>query len=200
MKFLAQPVSPWIVNQRFGDNKACVSLYDGKTVINCDGNNPPTGYKSVYSMMKGHSGIDVHASRWQPVYAACDGTVIEKETELARGLGVGILHHAYGKHYKTRYWHLIAIDVDLGDTVETGDLIGYADNTGYSSSDHLHFELKETDAKGNTINNDNGYFGAIDPEPYMLPIFALTAKSVFGRIREQLAQIADDHADIIRKR
>ena len=199
-KFLFQPVFPFIINQRFGDNKACVSLYDGKTVINCDGNNPPQGYKSIYSQMKGHNGIDLHTTRWQPVYAACDGYVVEKETDVARGLGIGILHNSYGEHFKTRYWHLIAMDVDIGDFVETGDLLGYADNTGYSSSDHLHFELKKTDSKGNTLNGDNGYFGAIDPLPYMVPIFAPTAKSTLGKIKEQLATIADKVADLLRNR
>lgn len=55
--------------------------------------------------------------------------------------------------------------------ISNGDLIGYADNTGASTGDHLHFALKPC-AKGedwgtfyNVLQN-NGYGGAIDPTPY----------------------------------
>lgn len=200
MKFLFQPVSPFKINQAFGENKSCVSNYDNKTVMTCDGHNPPQGYRSVYSMMNGHNGLDLYALRWQRVHCAADGTVIEVETDPARGLGVSILTHVNNKHYVHRYWHLIAIDIHLGDTVELGQLVGYADSTGYSSGDHLHFELKETDAKGNTLNHDNGYFGAINPLPHMYPTFAPTAMTVIKRIKEQLAIISDKLADFLRSR
>lgn len=200
MKFLFQPVTPFQITQAFGENKACVDLQTGKKTIYCDGLNPPTGYKSVYSMMKGHNGLDLKALRWQRVHAACEGTVVEVSVDLARGLGVSILHHNEGKHYVSRYWHLIAMDVHEGDFVGLGQLLGYADSTGYSSGDHLHFELKETDAKGNTINTDNGYFGAIDPLPFMYPTYAPTAMTTIKRIRETLAILTDKVADLLRKR
>ena len=165
--FLYQPVYPWKVNQPFGANTACYNPKSGK-VISCDGNNPPAGYRSVYSSMKGHNGIDAFALAWQRCYASAVGVVIEKETEPARGLGIGILHENGGKFYKTRYWHLAAIAVDLEDQVSAGQLIGYCDNTGHSSGNHLHFEVKEVDWLGETLNKDNGYGGAINPAPLML--------------------------------
>lgn len=199
MKFLFQPVTPFIINQKFGENRSCINIFDN-TVITCDGNNPPQGYKSVYSMMRGHNGLDLHGWRWQRVHAACDGVVVEVSTDLARGLGVSLLHHENGKHYVTRYWHLISMDVHLGDAVKLGQLVGYVDSTGYSSGDHLHFELKETDAKGNTLNVDNGFFGAIDPLPFMYPTFALTASQTITKIREKLALLTDKVADLLRGR
>lgn len=204
MKFLYQPIKPWIINQRFGENKACVDLTTGKQTIFCDGLNPPAGYKSVYSNMKGHNGVDLDAKRWQPVYCAQAGRVDEVCTEIERGLGVGVRTLAPdGKWYRHRYWHLIALDVESGDELLTGDLIGYADSTGFSSGDHLHFELKEVDKDGRVLNQNNGYFGAIDPLPFMETMFALDIKGIVAQIktiREKVALIFDYLADKLRKK
>lgn len=204
-EFLYWPVTPVKFNQLFGEDRACLNEADQKTVIFketaavC-----PVGYKSLYSMMKGHNGIDFAAKRWQPVYAAQSGRVDEVCTEIARGLGVGIRTQApNGKWYRHRYWHFIAIDIENGDEVKTGDLIGYADSTGYSSGDHLHFELKEVDINGRVLNQNNGYFGAVDPMPFFGKMSALEVKGAFSTIaliREKLATLSDAIADWLRKR
>ena len=56
--------------------------------------------------------------------------------------------------------------VKTGQTVQAGQSIGHADNTGiYTTGDHLHFGLKEL-KDNQVINHNNGYFGGIDPSPY----------------------------------
>lgn len=175
MRLFYRPVKPFSVTQYFGENKACVDLNTGTKTIYCDGLNPPAGYKSVYSMMKGHNGLDLSAKRWQPVYAAREGVVNEVSTEEARGLGIGLFHD-FGVNgcWRTRYWHLAALEVHIGDKVSTGQLIGYADNTGYSSGDHLHFEVKRVSPDDMDIYNyDNGYFGAVDPCPLLFSDYAV---------------------------
>ena len=211
MKFLFQPVKPFTVFQGFGENQACIDIATGKKVIACNGLNPPTGYKSVYSQMKGHSGLDVFAKRWQPCYASQDGIVEEVVTEEARGLGLGIITHdmypcketGLDEHFKVRYWHFIAMNVEKGDLVKVGDLIGYCDSTGYSSGDHLHFELKPVrkNSKGVWYNilQDNGFFGAIDPTPYMEDIFALEFAGLWRQVKELVAKFADFFSDKMRK-
>lgn len=204
-KFLFWPISPKVINQFFGENKACIDdatatkyIYK-ETAAVC-----PVGFHSMYSMMKGHNGIDLNAKRWQPVYAAQSGRVDEVCTEMARGLGIGIRTLApNGKWYRHRYWHFIALDVESGDELKTGDLIGYADSTGYSTGDHLHFELKEVDFYGRVLNQGNGYFGAVDPMPFMEDKFALDIKGIQSKIdliREKLAILSDAVADWLRKR
>lgn len=182
MRFLKRPLRQWYVNQKFGENNACVDLATGKNTILCDGLHPPAGYKSVYSQMKGHNALDLMAITGTEVYSAHDGIVEEVENDPARGLGLGIV--SFDKFpivetgntcVKTRYWHLKSFAVKKGDLIKAGQIIGYANNTGYSAGSHLHFELKPVtyrlkDGKISFLKNtlqDNGYFGAIDPSPYL---------------------------------
>ena len=195
MPLFYRPVSPWRVTQYFGENKTCVDNATSTKTIACDGLNPPPGFRSAYSQMKGHNALDLAATRWQPVYAAREGIVSEVETEPSRGLGVAISHD-FGRlgFFKTRYWHFIALDVHYGERVSTGQLIGYADSTGYSTADHLHFEVKPLNSDGSNMYQDNGYFGAVDPTPYMFDDFARDVsiiRSQIERIAEWLAQNID---------
>ena len=65
----------------------------------------------------------------------------------------------------------MSIDVKQGQAIKAGDFIGLADNTGLSAGDHLHFELKpcEFDIMNKPYNvyQSNGYYGAIDPVPFL---------------------------------
>lgn len=191
-KFGFRPLQLWNVTQKFGENRACIDIATGKHVISCDGHNPPPGYKSLYGST-GHRALDLEARRWTPIYNIYDGTVVEKLTSDIQGWGVGVLHDVDGTLYLSRYWHLIAIDVDLGEKVFLGDFLGYADNTGWSAGDHLHFEI-------GTCNADLSNYVRLDPEDFLYPTFALHAKSLVAKIREGIASIADKLADIMRSR
>lgn len=174
---LKNPLTKITITQYFGDNLACMTP-NGKTVISKENYQKcPTGFVSVYGSMKGHNGLDIRAYHGEPVYASAEGFVEEVETEEARGLGLGIITEKKydcietGKesHFKLRYWHLQGFIVKKGDHVKVGDVIGWADNTGYSSGDHLHLELKPVEQKkGKWINTlqDNGFNGAVNPKPY----------------------------------
>ncbi len=65
-----------------------------------------------------------------------------------------------------------------GTQVKIGDLVGYADSTGASTGDHLHFGLKpvavgEAQNTWYNIEQNNGYMGAINPFPYFDPALNL---------------------------
>lgn len=185
MKFLNRPVDPFIIHQKFGENKACVD--DNKNVITCDGFNPPPGYKSLYGP-QGHKGIDLRASHGQPVYAAAGGTVSFIDTQPRSGLDVRIVTEFEGRKYRHIYEHLLGYQPKVGQVIEKGDLIGWADNTGWSSGSHLHFQLEVW---------DNGWV-AIDPLPLMDDAFALHVNLV-KRLKEAVALLAEKVADMLRR-
>lgn len=184
MRFLFRPVSPFHINQGFYENRACINIKNSKDVITCDGLNPPKGYKSLYGAKLGHGALDLRAKRYTPIYSSQDGIVTELADEPSRGLGIGITtkkkfpckETGKNENFKIRYWHNALHKVRMGDEVHIGDLIAWADNTGNSSGDHVHFDVKPvkiTYNKDKTIKSttnilqNNGYFGSVDPLPYM---------------------------------
>jgi len=186
LKFLYQPVSPFKINQRFGENSACVSTDGRNKVKSCTGK-APAGYKKLYGP-QGHLGLDLKAGHGQEVYCTLTGVIESIDTNPRTGLDVRIVSTIGGRTFRHIYEHLLGYQGKIGDTIITGQLVGWADNTGWSSGDHLHFQLEEW--KG-------GKWVAIDPEPLMFNIFArnqLFHDSLLKWIKEFLAKHADNLA------
>jgi murein DD-endopeptidase MepM/ murein hydrolase activator NlpD len=115
--------------------------------------------------LKGHNGVDFRARNGCSLYAAMGGTVTSAGKDADGGIQIKIWNKP--NRLMTIYYHLKEVYVKAGDDVKAGANIGACDNTGkYTTGDHLHFGLKQTDEFGMTINKDNGYDGAIDPAPY----------------------------------
>lgn len=99
-----------------------------------------------------HYGVDIAAPTGTPILAADSGTVVRAEWYAGYGKMI-VIDHGGGK-VKTVYGHLSVILVDVGDTVEKGQLIGKVGNTGRSTGPHLHFEIR---IDGNPVNPLNYY-------------------------------------------
>ncbi len=100
-----------------------------------------------------HTGVDFRAPMGYPAPAALSGRVIAAGWEGGYGNMVDIDH---GNGIVTRYGHLSAIKVKVGESVKTGQLIGRVGSTGRSTGTHLHYEIRV-----------NGR--AIDPMTYIVP-------------------------------
>lgn len=106
-----------------------------------------------------HTGIDISGpdSSGNFVFGATvvssnDGVVIYAQT-YDTGYSYGryiIVDHGGG--YTTVYGHLNEVWVSEGQTVSRGEAIGTAGNSGYSFGAHLHFEIREYDARQNPLN------------------------------------------------
>jgi murein DD-endopeptidase MepM/ murein hydrolase activator NlpD len=86
-----------------------------------------------------HPGLDIAAPTGTTVRAALDGKVIRAGAAGTYG-NLIVLKHADGS--ETRYAHLSAISVKVGDTVTAGTHIGAVGTTGHSTGPHLHFEVR----------------------------------------------------------
>ena len=84
-----------------------------------------------------HSGVDFRAPGGTPVYAPAGGTVALAEPLAVRGNAV-VIDHGWG--VLTGYWHLSTVEVQAGQQVAAGDLIGKVGSTGLSTGAHLHWE------------------------------------------------------------
>lgn len=85
-----------------------------------------------------HSGIDIRGQYGTPVYATADGSVTMAKYYGSYGNAIKIKHSST---YETLYGHLMRIEVEVGDTVKKGDIIGTIGSTGRSTGPHLHYEV-----------------------------------------------------------
>jgi len=121
------------------------------------------GYRTdpFYKVAKFHEGIDFTASIGTPVHTTGDGMVIKVEREHG-GYGNSIVI-SHGFSYETLYAHLSKINVQRGQLVKRGQIIGLVGNTGKSTAPHLHYEVHKG---GQPINPINYFFNDITPDEY----------------------------------
>lgn len=100
-----------------------------------------------------HTGLDISGAHGTEIHASETGTVIRasqtcthdygKTSSCGCGGGYGnyvIIDH--GNDFITLYGHLTEVDVEVGDEIKQGDVIGKMGSTGFSTGDHLHFEIR----------------------------------------------------------
>ena len=86
-----------------------------------------------------HTGIDLRGEEGEPVRATAVGTVTHAGWNGGYGKMVEIDH---GNGLATRYAHLSAIEVRVGDKVRIGQTVGLLGSTGRSTGPHLHYETR----------------------------------------------------------
>jgi murein DD-endopeptidase MepM/ murein hydrolase activator NlpD len=92
--------------------------------------------------MKGpaiHTGVDMRGDTGDPVRATAAGTVTIAGWNGGYGKMVEIDH---GNGLATRYGHMSAIDVTVGQNIKIGQIVGKIGSTGRSTGPHLHYETR----------------------------------------------------------
>ena len=87
--------------------------------------------------------VDIGAARGTPIYAAADGIVIIARSNGAWNGGYGnyaVITHTNGT--QTLYAHMNSAIVSPGQSVASGQTIGYIGTTGRTTGPHLHFEVR----------------------------------------------------------
>lgn len=104
---------------------------------------PPYTYGGTY-YSHFHAGLDMAGGCGTPILAAKVGVVAASGQPLApfdSGYGVVIDH---GDGIQTWYWHISPqVVVYPGQTVLSGQVIGYEASTGFSTGCHLHFAVND---------------------------------------------------------
>lgn len=108
-------------------------------------------FHPILHYYRSHNGIDIGTPMGAPIVASNPGTVITASYVGSYG-NVVMLDHGGG--VVTNYAHGSKILVEVGQTVQRGEIIMEAGSTGLSTGPHLHFEIKI-----------NGTF--VNPLPYV---------------------------------
>jgi len=95
-----------------------------------------------------HGGVDLPGTTGTPVHATQRGKVVLAEELFFAGNAV-VLDHGLGIY--TLYGHLSEIDVKVGDTLDTGTVLGKVGATGRVTGPHLHWGLTVERARVNPL-------------------------------------------------
>lgn len=94
-----------------------------------------------------HQGFDYAAPKGTSVLSVGQGVVSSVENHPGYGLCVLVTHKRFNKTYYSFYAHLSFVNVQVGDSVQLGTVLGKSGTTGnaYNLADgeeHLHFEYR----------------------------------------------------------
>jgi murein DD-endopeptidase MepM/ murein hydrolase activator NlpD len=93
-----------------------------------------------------HAGVDIRSSYGREVASVASGRVVSAGVQGGYGQSV-VVEHAPG--LRTRYAHLSSIDVEEGQTIESGAVLGKVGQSGRATGPHLHFEVLKN---GKSVN------------------------------------------------
>jgi len=119
-----------------------------------------------------HEGIDIMGSEGQPVLAVAEGVLIKRYTNTGTaGWGWTLYDESADTTYK--YFHMgeDTNELEEGDAVELGEIIGYVSDSGTTAGNfHLHFEVRRGEGSDTTpedplplLSVDNDVCGISEP-------------------------------------
>lgn len=106
---------------------------------------PAGSYRLERTLSATHQGADLSGPAGTPIFAAASGVVrISTESHYSYGVTVIIDSVVGGQRVSTLYAHMIygSRQVQAGQTVTAGQMIGQRGSTGRSTGPHLHFEVR----------------------------------------------------------
>jgi murein DD-endopeptidase MepM/ murein hydrolase activator NlpD len=110
---------------------------------------PTSGVITQYPVWY-HMALDI-ANPGAPAILAADSGTVSYAGCLSWGYGCHVVID-HGNGYQTLYAHLSRYDVEAGQSVSQGQVIGIMGSTGRSTGTHLHFEIRQGGQLLNPLN------------------------------------------------
>jgi len=107
----------------------------------------------VLKVEKMHLGVDFQADMDKPVYVTADGTIVQiQSSDPGEGYGnLVTVRHSNG--ISTKYAHLSGFNnIEVGQEVKQGDVIGFVGSSGKSNEPHLHYEVLVNNKRVNPVD------------------------------------------------
>jgi murein DD-endopeptidase MepM/ murein hydrolase activator NlpD len=98
-----------------------------------------------------HPGLDFRGEIGDPIKSTASGVV--NFAGYQNGYG-NVVRISLDNGYEILFGHMSEIDVQQGQTVQAGDVVGKVGSTGRSTGPHIHYEIRKDGAP-------------IDPEPFL---------------------------------
>jgi len=111
-----------------------------------------------------HRGVDYGVPKGTALKAVGKGTIVNVYESKILGHVVELRTYVNEKDLRIwAYCHLDKTEVQVGDKVAQGDIIGHSGNSGTSSGPHLHFMVgKTTNLATNPVEDPLQYLPKVD--------------------------------------
>lgn len=96
-----------------------------------------------------HTGLDFCGGEGLQIFAPAPGTVVFAAPLTVRGYAT-VIDHGWGVY--SGFWHQSQILVNVGDTVQQGQVVGVVGGTGRVTGAHLHWDLWVNGIQVNPLN------------------------------------------------
>lgn len=162
-----------VLVEKYGGNFSTVSVIASGYPLDLANNYVTSLYgwrlDPIRYICRHHNGMDIAAPADSSIYAYADGVVVTNKSHSSYGNYTVIGHGAFDSttnsyEYYTLYAHQIRLSryVSEGDTVVAGQKIGSVGSTGYSTGNHLHFEIYKYVAGSKVASDPAAYFSNIE--------------------------------------
>ncbi|HYE43768.1 MAG TPA: M23 family metallopeptidase [Caulobacteraceae bacterium] len=175
---LSAPVP--VVQQQAGESVgAAATLIAFNTPIPGFEINSTYGYRKLPGEPKSrlHAGVDIAAPTGVPIHASAPGVVVDAGRSPTYGNYVEVEH---GEGVTTFYAHMSKKAVKEGETVASGETLGYVGSTGRSTGPHLHFEVRKDDKKYDPMKVLGQRFASISDLPFVRASYRIIHRSDRG--------------------
>lgn len=137
-------------------------------------------FHPVLKRYRAHHGVDYAAPTGTPVKSIGAGSVVGKGFQS--GGGGNFLKIKHNSVYTTTYMHLshFAKDIQVGKTVQQGEVIGYVGSTGLSTGPHLDFRVHKNGQPIDPLKMESPPSKPIKPE--LMDHFAVVKQSMFAEL------------------
>jgi len=138
-------------------------------------------YHPVLKRHRAHHGVDYAAPTGTPVKSIGAGTVVGKGFQ--GGGGGNFLKVKHNSVYTTTYMHLsrFAQGMQMGKTVQQGEVIGYVGSTGLSTGPHLDFRVHKNGQPIDPLKMESPPSEPVRPE----------LKDTFMRVKQEILEELD---------
>ncbi len=150
-------------------------LWRGPFIVPLEGlTTSPYGQRRMFNneVRSQHTGLDIDGDTGDPVVAANSGRVILSRDLFYSGQAVYVDH---GLGFITGYYHLSKREVDEGQWVEKGEVVGLVGATGRVTGSHLHWSVFVQGVSLDPISLTHVGFDELDsrffsPPPGLVPL------------------------------
>jgi murein DD-endopeptidase MepM/ murein hydrolase activator NlpD len=144
-----------------------------------------------------HNGVDFLLGNDKKLHAPCDFFAVDVGENSGAGKYIRWIttekFDVLGTNCKVggMFMHMESHAIATGATVKEGDLLGVADNTGFSTGPHTHLSVYRLGDNGERLDTNASHNNTFDPRPFFNNFYATDAQKVEGILQSVISLLVN---------